>query len=288
MRSLGRAHKASVSATYILALTISALTFAIIWSILHAGEDETAWITAAVVAVCVLVILLLLGKLFLVQRPRRKRSLTTHVIDEEDPAKLTVERNAALLAQIKQKSDAANVLNKLSAAHGEVIDLCKSYLAKAEGELSKVQAGSPRLAPILRGRNAVSELHRYHTLRWAEIESKHFTGRAQTRADLAERVAEARSALRVIDVALEHYPAEKSLLESRQVVLELIDSISIAGSIEDAERAVFEGDLETARTKYLDALLLLERRRVPTKKSDETARQVRTELQRLTELQSKM
>jgi hypothetical protein len=174
--------------------------------------------------------------------------------DRGRTGKLTIEANALLLREIQQKSDAANVLNRFSSGHREVFELCSDYMSRNEEELKTVGASSPRLAPLLRGRVTVSELHRYHLLRWAEIESRNLTGTATNGSDPQEQIAAAQNALQVIDQALDAYPTEVKLLESRSVVADLVISMKVTELIAAAERAAFHGVYDEAIERYRQAL----------------------------------
>ena len=94
--------------------------------------------------------------------------------ERRNAEKLTLEENAAILGQIKQKSDAANILGKFSAGHREVFEVCGEYLDRTDYELRTIGVGSPRMAALLKGRTAVAECHRFHLLQWAEIEARSF------------------------------------------------------------------------------------------------------------------
>ena len=75
----------------------------------------------------------------------------------------------------------------------------------------------------------------------------------------------------VIDSALNSYPQEQDLLESREVLLEMIVSINVSGWIERAERAAFKGDNLKAKSLYRDALFYLGRDNIDSSWRDEIA-----------------
>lgn len=251
-------------AFYAMAIALSAAFYFAVWELLL-GSDAAPYLTAGIAASVVLCALLVLREVIirrLSRRPylgassgvsqNRKRRNTSGNSD-----KLSIEQNAAVLREIKIKSEAAKVLNKLSAAHREVFELCSAYAARVEIELKTVGPGSPRLAPLLRGRTAAGEFHRYHLLKWAEIETHGLTEAARTRPEIGERIESAQKAANVIAAALTHYPTEPHLLESRDVLDELVVSIKVSSLIEQAERAVFDNDRPQARSRYAEALYVL-------------------------------
>lgn len=173
--------------------------------------------------------------------------------------KLTLEQNSAILAEIRRKSDAARVLSKLAESHREVFELCEEYLAVADRELPNVGVGSPRIAAFNSGKKLASKTHRYHMLRWAEIEAKSLTKKAGDSTRQNERLGAVNDALAVVDTALRHYPDEESLVDSRTVLDGLAVSIKVSGLVEKAERAEQKGRSERAISFYREALLILDR-----------------------------
>ncbi len=285
------------SSYYVLALAVSAAFFFLIWDILNNGREDTPWVTAGISASVLLAGAVILREVIL----RRARNRLLHqqriidsrvesagfrVGDPRDANKLTLEKNAAILAELKQKSDAAKVLNKFSAAHREVFELCGEYMARNETELKTVNASSPRLAPLLRGRTAVSDYHRYHLLRWAEIEARLLTGEARNRAKASERIDAGQSALSVIDSALEFYPSEPSLIESRELLVDLVASIKVSDWVERAERSAFKGNYSRAITLYKEALFYLGRENVGGHDREQAAMRINAAIERIREMES--
>jgi hypothetical protein len=281
---------------YVLAVAVSGAFFFLIWGILHDEGDETPWITAGVSASILLAGAVVLREVIL-RRARIKQyqmerkiganfaSVGRRIGDNRPRAKLTLQQNAAILADIKQKSNAATVLNKFSAGHREVFELCSEYVGRNEEELRSVNAGSPRFSALLKGRNAATGIHRYHLLQWAEIEARQLINEANTRADATERVKAANEAMSVIEYALESYPTESSLLESRKVLIELILSIKISVIIEHAERAAFSRDYREAIGHYRDALFYLGRDNLNTGERQQAADRINAEIERLRSLE---
>jgi hypothetical protein len=93
--------------------------------------------------------------------------------------KLSLRKNAAIVKDIQQKSEAARLLGKMSAGHLEVFEICNQYLSLTEKQMETVGVGSPRIAGLRRGREIVGELHRHHLLAWAEIETRALTQKAK-------------------------------------------------------------------------------------------------------------
>jgi hypothetical protein len=275
----------------VLAVAVSTVFFFLVWGILHDGGEETPWVTAGVGAGILMIGAVMLREvIFRRARARlaaQQRSINSQFrgrsvrSDVREGDKLTVELNAAILGEIKQKSDAANILSKVSAGHREVFELCSEYLARNENELKTVKAGSPRLAPLLRGRAAAGDFHRFHMLKWAEIEARALAAESRARTDVSQKIEAARNAINVIESALASYPDEASLLQSRDVLGELLVSINVGHLIEKAEKAAFHGDFAEARAHYKDALFYLGRDNVESDERKEAAERILAEIERL-------
>ncbi len=270
---------------------MSAVFFFLVWGILHDSGEEMPWITAGIGAGILLIGTVILRE-FVMRRARARFIERQRAIDSQfrgrtarssrhDGEKLTLELNAAILGEIKQKSDAANVLSRLSAGHREVFELCSDYISRNEGELKSVKAGSPRLAPLLRGRTAASDLHRFHMLKWAEIEARSLAAEARGRQDVGERIEATQNAIDVIDSALASYPDDASLRQSRDVLGELLVSINVSHLVESAEKAAFKGDYSEAKSMYKDALFYLGRDNVESDAREEAAEKIFAEIERL-------
>lgn len=280
---------------YILAAAVAIAFFFLVWGILHEGEDQAPWIPAGIGTSLVLV-----GAVFLreiVLRKARNRyllvqkrldynldSATLHTKNNAAEKKLTLEKNAEIIKQIQKKSDAAKVLMKLSDGHQEVFKICYEYLEINRNELVNVGAGSPRLAALRRGREIARELHRFHLLAWAEIESRQLTQEARNRGTIAEKTETAQRALNVLQTALEHYPDERRLVESEEAVRDFVTSIRVAHFVEQAERSVFKGNYKRAVSHYKDALFFLARENRPSRETDLLAEQINLEIQKILEI----
>ncbi len=254
---------------YILAASVAIAFFFLVWGILNDGHEETPWVPAGVGAAIVLASAVVLREIIL--RDARNRFLTTQRqidrsvkgvarrISDREPAKLTLERNAAILHEISRKSEAARVLGRFAEGHREVFELCEEYLTAVQRELPNVGAGSPRIAALMRGTDVAGRCHHYHLLQWAEIESRALTSEGRKRDKISGKLDSAQAALDVVDFALRSYPQETALLDSQKVLLELVASMKISDLIEKADRAAFKGNEKRALSLYQDALFLLQR-----------------------------
>jgi tetratricopeptide (TPR) repeat protein len=206
---------------------------------------------------------------------------------ENDENKLTLEKNAAIIKEIQKKSQAARVLGKISSGHLEVFEICSEYLSVTEQQMETVKAGSPRIAGIRRGREIVGELHRFHLLSWAEIESRSLTQKAKNYATISEKLNTAQEALTVLDSALQFYPNEPQLTASESALKDFIASIKVSHWIEQAERAAFKGNYKRAISLYRDALFFLAREDVRTEDREAIADKINSEIESLRELSAK-
>jgi hypothetical protein len=254
---------------YILTASVAIGFFFLVWGILNDGQGETPWIPAGVGAAIVLGSAVILREIILrgarnrFLESQRKIDMSVRGIarraNERDPAKLTLERNAAILREISRKSEAAKVLGRFAEGHREVFELCDEYLAAVRRELPHVGAGSPRIAALLRGSDVASRCHYYHMLQWAEIESRTLTKEAGKRDKITDKLDSAQSALGIVEFALRAYPHEAALLDSQKVLIELVSSMKITDLMERAERSAFKGNHRRALSLYQDALFFLQR-----------------------------
>lgn len=277
---------------YFLAVSAALGFFFLAWGILHDAGEETPWITAGIGASLLLFGAVLLRELVL-RRFRNRFIRRENLLDKQikqvysriEPIraadKLTIERNAVLIGEIKRKSEAAKVLGKLAAAHREVFELCDSYLEKNESELRTIGAGSPRLGPLIKGKESAGRHHHYHMLRWAELETSELSQAARDRPKLDEKLEAANKAIGVIEFALGYYPYDRSLIESREVLGEMAVSIEVTGIVEEAEQAAFQGNVKQARSLYRDALFRLGRDDQNFGNREAAAERINRELEKL-------
>ncbi len=282
---------------YVLAAAIAVAFFFVVWGILHDSGDEMPWITAGISSSVILGGSVILREIIF--RSARKRSMTEQSFDSSDarqlprntsnryPAKkLTIDANGAILREIRQKSEAAKLLNRFSSSHREVFEMCREYLSLNEAELKIISPNSPRLAPLLKGRTFAGECHHFHLLKWAEIETRALTADAQGTGTAVERVESAEKALQVLETAISHYPEDISLAQSRSVVKEMIASIEVAGLIELAERSVYIADYDHALRCYEEALKLLAGDLIQGGSREEAKRRIKEEIEHIRFLQN--
>lgn len=254
---------------YILTASVALGFFFLMWGILNDGQEETPWIPAGVGAAIVLGSAVILREVIL--RDARNRFLASQRkidqsvkgiarrISDREPAKLTLERNASILGQISRKSEAAKVLGRFAEGHREVFELCDEYLAAVTRELPNVGVGSPRIAALRRGTDVAGRYHYYHLLQWAEIESRALTHEASKREKISDKLESALAAVGVVEFALRAYPHEPALLDSQQVLHELVSSIKVSDLMERAQRSAFKGNHKRALSLYQDALFFIQR-----------------------------
>ena len=282
---------------YILAGAIGLALFFLSWGILHDGGDETPWITAGIGFSIFMVGAVVLRELILRRNRNRylaqQREFDRHIADAvtrigegHRSDKLTIERNDRIISDIKRKSEAAKVLNKFADAHREVFELCDQYLEINDRESRLIRTGSPRVRALRKGRESVSRFHRFHLLQWAQIETRNMTHEVTGLVETGDKVSALQNALGVIDSALEYYPAERSLVESRLVLSELLTTVKVSHFVEKAELSAFKGDVKQALSLYRDALFYLGRDNAKSEQRDAAAQRIMFEIDRLHELES--
>jgi hypothetical protein len=282
---------------YVLTIAIAVAAFFLLWGIFHDGDEPTPWIPAGIGASFVLI-----GAVFLREIVLRKarnrflnaqkrldynlRSVPVQVRQNSTENKLTIQQNAELIRAIQKKSEAAKILRRLPEGHLEVAELCNEYLKLNESEIDKVNPGSPRLGAFRRGREVVAELHKFHLLTWAEIESKKITQEAKSRATMSEKIETAQVAIGVLNTALQFYPKEKKLIESEEAIKQLVVSMRVGHWIEQAERSAFKGNYKRAISHYKDALYFLARENQKSPEIEHIAEQINAEILKLKEKSS--
>ena len=282
---------------YILAGAIGLALFFLSWGILHDGGDETPWITAGIGFSILMVGAVVLRELILRRNRNRylaqQREFDRHIADAvtrigegHRSDKLTIERNDRIISDIKRKSEAAKVLNKFADAHREVFELCDQYLEINDRESRLIRTGSPRVRALRKGRESVSRFHRFHLLQWAQIETRNMTQEVPGLVETGDKVSALQNALGVIDSALEYYPAERSLVESRLVLSEMLTTVKVSHFVEKAELSAFKGDVKQALSLYRDALFYLGRDNAKSEQRDAAAQRIMFEIDRLHELES--
>lgn len=284
---------------YVLAVAAAIALFFLVWGIFHEGNEETPLMAAGIGACLVLSGAVVMREIFL-RKARKRFLLVERNLDRnlkqiplplqrptKDANKLSLEKNAAIVKSIQQKSEAARLLGRMSAGHLEVFEICSQYLSLTEKQMETVRVGSPRIAGLRRGREIVSELHRLHLLAWAEVEARTLTQKAKNYVTISEKLDTAQQALTVLNSALQFYPNEARLIESETVLNDFIASIKVSHWIEQAERAAFKGNSRRAVSLYRDALFFLDREGVKTEERDAIAEKINFEIESLRKLPAK-
>ena len=233
---------------YLIILVLAAASFVFILGLSTAADERSEWLTAGLVAACVIIAGIALREVILrsvrerrvADRIRLDRNLRHSALikNEREASKFTLEKNTAALENIRKKSDAANLFGRISAGHREVFELCDEYRGIVAKEMPNVRPNSPRLPAFAKGSAVAGKLHHHHMLRWAEIETRSFTDEAQEAETAIAKAGFAQRAKAAIDFALSYYPNDRALRESAEVLDEII--VSLNGS--DANKAKPNGE----------------------------------------------
>jgi hypothetical protein len=247
---------------YVLAAALAIAAFFLTFGLLREESGEQPWIPAGIAASAVLVVAVMLRRAIL--RRAQARVFAARQLDRnwrqfgsnwpQNENKLTIERNAAVLHELKRKSEAAMVLARYADGHREVFQLCGQYLEINQREMKIVSPGSPRIAALRRGREIAEEYHRQHMMRWAEIETRSLLEDAQQKTKAAEKVEIAGRALAIVESALNAYPAESRLSESSTAIADFIVKVKVSDLVERAGRAESRGNQKQAEKLYRKAL----------------------------------
>ncbi len=284
---------------YILSIAVAIVVFLLMWAVLHEGAEETPWVLSGISASFILVGAVFLREVFL--RKARYRylqaerqldynlnNISLHSSVNRDVYKLSLKKNAQLIEHIKRKSAAAKILGHLSEGHWEVFELCNQYLSLNEKQMETVGIGSPRLAALRRGKEIIEMLHKFHLLHWVEIESRVLTQEASIQVELSEKLELSQKALMAMDSALEFYPEDKKLNESKDALNEFISSIKISHWIEQAERETFKENYQQAISLYRDALFYLARENFRFEEKKAIADKINDEIELIRRLENKI
>jgi hypothetical protein len=276
---------------FVLLIGIAALLSLASWLISREFDEEVSLIVLVVVFLTVIVI----GSFI---RNKLKRSVQTKILidnnrlndrmrirkKEQSETKLSVPANSILISQIEKKSEAANLLGRISKVHLEVFDSCNEYLEIIENELKRVGAGSPRLVSFLKGRDRIERLRKKHLLLWAETESSQLISQSNRIDSSSEKIRIGKKSLIVLESALEFYPNEKKLTESRDALQHFVSSALIAESIENAEKCLAVADGLSATKYYFQALSEIERSSAPAYEKDPILAHINQEISRLAKI----
>ena len=278
------------SSYYVLAIAAAAAIFFLIWAVLHEGNEELPWIPAGFAACIILGGAVFLREIIL-RRELRKFLLAQKRIDDNlknfatapHRHKLTLQQHTAMVRSIRQRSEAARLNSAFADRHWEVFEICEEYMRLTEAELKTVSVGSPRLAALRQGRNVITDLHKFHLLNWAEIESRQLTQETKIQLKIADKLEAAQKALNVLEFALQFYPNEAQLTDSTTAIKEFITTVRVSHWIEQAERAAFKGNNRRAISLYRDALFFLARENVSSKDRELVAEKINIEIEKIRE-----
>ena len=259
------------STYYFLASAIAIGTFFLIWAILNDAHEESPWIPAGLITSGMLitagaireVILRGIRNRRIIEQRRLDRALLAVPVPriQPNPDKLTLERNASFLNEIQRKSDAAKVLSSIPASHREVFELCEEYIDLVDRELPHVAIGSPRLRPLTKGREYAARFHRYHMLRWAEVETRSLVQGAASETDVFRKLERTSQVLAALETAASHYPNELKLRESESAVMDLTASLRAKVLIDRAKNAKLLGNDEECRSLIVEAATMIDQRK---------------------------
>lgn len=280
---------------YSLTVVLAIAFFVLVWLILQEGEDDASWFPAGIGAIVILATAVFLREIVLRKAQnkylsaQRQLDFTLNKIpiqkNVKPENKFTIEKNAQLIKDIQKKSEAARLLGKLPDVHWEVFEICNEYLSLNKRELENVGVGSPRLAALIRGKEVIAQLHKFHLLAWAELESRLLTKDAKNQAKFSEKLKDAQSALTIVEAALKFYPNETRLLDSEDALKEFLVSIKVSHSVEQAERAKFKANYKRAISLYRDALFSLAQENVKSIEREMLAEKISLEIEQIRQLE---
>lgn len=283
---------------YILSVAVSLVFFFLIWGVLLDDNDELPLIVAGLSACIVLSGAVFLRE-FVLKKARNKFLVAQNQLDKSlnnisvprgsnfGESKLTLEINAEFINRIRYKSEAAKTLKKLPNAHLEVFESCNEYLALSRRALETVNSASPRFTALRRGREVVKQLHKYHLLSWAGLESRFLTQEAKNQIKISEKLKNAQKAQTILETALHYYPEETQLVESDKILREFVASIKISHWIEQAERARFKENYKRAISCYRDALFFMARENIQNEDRRLIAEKINQEIETVRRLANK-
>ena len=281
---------------YVLSAAIALCCFFLIWGIAHEVYGEMPWITAGIVSSTILIASVIVREFFMrraflkavrireEREPGQRMSVGRRPVMQSSSDRLTIDRNIEFLKDLENRSKEAKGITQMSEPHMAVFDLCELYLRKSQKELNGMLKESPRYSALLNGRRRVSELHRFHLLSWASIESSLLIQRSKSHSSMTDKIDNAQAAIGVLETALQFYPDESRLLDSLRTVQEFSSSIRISHWIERAERAAFKEDYRRAINHYRDALFFLGKESFRSNERSEIAERINREIDRLRNL----
>jgi hypothetical protein len=277
---------------YFLTAGIAIAAFFLIWGVLHLLEEQMPWITAGVFAGVILILAVILRE-FVFKKTYQRNLIAQKMLDQnirsihnqsphrESSNRLTLERNKAVINEIEKRSKTAQSIGNLPEMHLEVFEMCHEYLRKSARELGGIFKESPRYLAIKRGQKRLEQLHRFHLLSWASLESQGFIQAAKIQVAVNDKIENAQRGLAVLDTAIQFYPGDEKLLQSKEVIKDFIVSIKVSHWVEQAERAAFKNHYQRAINHYRDALFFLARENERTAEKEKIAEEINLKIEEL-------
>lgn len=277
------------SVGYLLAAIMAAVAlFFGLWWMLVSGGDEAPWIPAGLAASVVLLVALSAREVVM------RRAWTRYLLDqgskssvrksgEHTRASVKTHSSSLLAAasrNIQRQSSEADAASNPE-QHFEVFQLCQDYLAVTDDALRSNSFPSEKRNSIRSGQERVRALQKHHLLTWARDSSRTLTYEAQQRSRTSERIESANRALHCLESALQYYPHEADLRESRAAIREFIASVKVAHWVELAERSAFKGHYRRAIDRYKDALFYLSREEIKEESKAASSERISREIELL-------
>jgi hypothetical protein len=259
------------SSFYFLISGFAVASFFLVIGIAHDDGSEPEIVFAGLVASGVLISGVILREIvlrnarerYLVERSRLDKNIES-VIELKprvDSGKFTLEKNAAALESIKARSEAASLFDRIAQGHRDVFEMCAEYRRIVAKEMRTIHPDSPRLKALIKGNDFALKTHKFHLLRWAELESKSLTTSSRNATDVSSRIQFTEQAKEPLRLALRYYPDEPALVESLDLLEELSITTRIGEMFELAKAAVQRGEPDEALLVYGDVLSFLDENR---------------------------
>jgi len=287
-----RARMPSASGYILASGATAAALFFILWWMLHSSGDEAPWVPAGLAASVVMLVAVAAREVvmrrawarYILETDRREQAASEvkrRNSSSSRSSSQSVDSYSAQLRALQKQSAEAMAQGALPEAHLETYLSCQEYLEGTEDALRKAKVGKENGFALRAGQERARVLARQHLLNWARGTSRSLTNEAQQRVRLSDKIETARRALDVLDSALNLYPNEEELHESKLAVREFIASVKVSHWVELAERAAFKGYYRRAIDRYRDALFYLSRENMREETRAETAERIGREIELL-------
>jgi tetratricopeptide (TPR) repeat protein len=256
------------SSFYFLISGFAVASFFLVIGIAHDDGSQPEIVFAGLVASGVLISGVILREVvlrnarekYLIERNRLDKNIESvvHLKPQAPSGKFTLEKNAAALESIKRRSEAANLFDRIAQGHRDVFEMCAEYRRIVASEMRTIHPDSPRLKALIKGNDFALKTHKFHLLRWAELESKSLTALSRRAVDVAGRIELTEQAKEPLSLALRNYPDEPALVESLELLDELVVTTKVGEMIERAENSAKLDQADEAVRIYRAALDVLE------------------------------